>query len=913
MERTAAATVSDFVYLLERAPEDAMISGGKGAGLARLVRSGVPVPPGFVLTAVAFLQYLRANGIEEDLAAGDLEATESAVLERLRPSTEGWPDGIRSQIEAAYESLRASSGDAVAVRSSGTVEDSGSASFAGQHATVLNVQTLDDVLDAVFVCWASLYRADALAYRRAQEVEDDRPAMAVVVQTLVPAEASGVLFTADPVSGDRDVVLIDAAFGLGESVVSGAVTPDHFVVAKADGAIRHRQIATKRVQIVADEGGGVRTEEVSDGRASEASLTEEQVRELTRLATRIEEQAGAPQDIEWSVADGQFYILQARPVTAAAGQPFGERAQPEESEGWVSEFDSDTDEATIWTAANVQEVMPGQLSPFSCAFNQQMIERLGNVPIERMGIHRQTPDPFFAFFYGRPFLNVTMMQEIIDQSPFGSQEAMLDQFFGQARDGGESTHDIDLTALPKRPWLKRMLGYANVTPRVLWQTWRMAAEIRRAEEVLAAFAREDAERPFAEQSEEELIATFEDGVERGAAVSITHISGAGITSSSFEALRSCTERWLGDETGALQATLCTGLAGLESAQPAFELWELSRLVLASDRLRAAFKSHDGTEIERRLDALPDEETAAFRSRLGVFLASNGHRGLQEAEIAAKTWDEDLPTVFSMIRNYLHADPAASPRRIEERQRRAREEATADAVRRLSRWQRPIFRNVLRHAQGGVASREHTKDLLVRATNRGRRITRELARRLAAKGLLAEIWDFYQLTWDEVKALVKGGLIREDVYRLIERRRAEDERNRNVALPETFQGRPQPLRAADLPLPDGDVLRGIAVSPGRVTGIARVIHDPRHDATIEPGEILVAPVTDAGWTPLFVAAAGIVVDIGGTLSHGSTVAREYGLPAVVNVKHGTRMIRSGQTITVDGTAGIVVLEASNEKS
>ncbi len=304
----------------------------------------------------------------------------------------------------------------------------------------------------------------------------------------------------------------------------------------------------------------------------------------------------------------------------------------------------------------------------------------------------------------------------------------------------------------------------------------------------------------------------------------------------------------------------------------------------------------------------------------LVIAEHGHRGLQEAEIAAKTWDEDLPTVFGMIRNYLRADPAASPRRIEERQRRAREAATADALRRLSWWQRPIFRYVLRHAQGGVASREHTKGLLVRASNRGRRITRELARRMAAKSLLAELWDFYQLTWDEVKALVKGDLSREDAYRQIERRRAEDKRNRSVALPETFQGRPQPLQAAELPLPDGDtlrtsteVLRGIAVSPGRVTGVARVILDPRHDATIEPGEILVAPVTDAGWTPLFVAAAGIVVDIGGTLSHGSTVAREYGLPAVVNVKHGTRMIRTGQTITVDGTAGIVVLEAEDEKS
>ncbi len=885
------SAVSEIVYALDQAPEDPAVSGGKGAGLARLVRLGAQVPAGFVVSTAAFERFVVESGVK----LGRDDEDEENALVRLRSAD--WPADVRSEIEFSYGSLQ--SGGATqpaAVRSSGSAEDGREASFAGQHATVLNARSLDAVLDAVLVCWASLYRAEARAYRRSQGISDQEPTMAVVVQALVHAEASGVAFTVDPVSGADDVVLIDAAFGLGESVVSGAVTPDHFAVEKSVWRVRERRIATKRLRVVPDERGGVRSEALEGSAARQPSLTEQQAIELAKLVVEIERQADAPQDVEWALAGGEIYLLQARPVTAAAGR---------QAVGWVSEFDTETDAATIWTAANVQEVLPGQLSPFSCAFNQTMIERFGNQPVERIGIRLETPDPFFAFFYGRAFLNVTMMQEVVEQTPFGSREAMLDQYFGHGRDGGETAHDVDLTLKPS-PLPKKLWRYASVTPRVLWYLLRMAAEVRRAEETVTALEREDADRPLELQTEEELIATFEDGLVRGAEVSVTHISGGGITSSSFETLRRCTEGWLGDDNGALQATLCTGLSGLESAAPAFELWHLSRIVLASNELRTAFEPRDGAEIERRLDALPDDVTATFRSRRQAFLQEHGHRGLQEAEMAAKTWEEDPPTVFAMIRNYLHADPASSPQRLEERQRHAREAATEDCQRRLSWWRRPIFRYALRQAQGSVASREHTKSLLVRVSNRGRRITRALARRMVERGLLAELWDFYQLRWEEVIDLVRSNLSRAGAYERIARRRAEGERNSHVHLPETFRGRPALVADDDHPLPEGDILRGIAVSPGRVTGIARVIHDPRAGAVIEPGEILVAPVTDAGWTPLFVAAAAVVVDIGGTLSHGSTVAREFGLPAVVNVKHGTRMIRDGQRITVDGTAGVVVL-------
>ncbi|MCH7718531.1 MAG: hypothetical protein IIB21_03585 [Chloroflexi bacterium] len=884
--------MSTLVCSLEDAPDDAAVVGGKAAGLGRLLRAGLLVPPGFVLTADAFRAFIHANGLADELAAlasAEGESGEADILARLRAGR--WPDDLRLTVEEAYAALQQRS-DAVpvAVRSSATAEDSAGASFAGQHVTVLNLDGLDAVLDAVLACWASLYSAAALFYRQAREVKEEGSAMAVVVQALVPAETSGVAFTLDPVAGDRDLVVIDAAWGLGEGVVGGIVTPDHYVVRKSDGAVVRREVAEQRVRVVAATGGGTRQEEVPRERAGQPVLSDEQATELARLAVRIEELSGAPQDIEWALAEGRFFVLQSRPVTAVGGAPA--------EEGWVSEFDTETDPETIWTSANVQEVLPGQLSPLGCSINKKLMDEFGAEPIRRVGIRLETKDPFFAYFYGRPFLNLTMMQEVTEQSPFTSPEALMDQFLGQAREEN---------APPKRPSLAKLLRYAIVLPRALWFSLRMPAEVRRAEKIIAELDQEDARRPVREQSDEELPRTLDDGLLRSVEVSIIHVSGGGVTSSSFELLRRVTEGWLGDENGALQATLCSGLAGLDSAQPAYELWELSRLVLASERLREAFAPAGGVEIERRLASLTGEDVDAFRRRLDAFLARHGHRSVMEAELSAKSWEEDLPTVFAMLRNYLQASESTDPQRIEERQRRAREEATRDALSRLRWWQRPIFRRILREAQERVAMREHTKSLLVRGTHFGRRLTRELAQRMMARELLDDLGDLYYLTWDEVKTLLRGNLPRDEAAARIRRRRAEEERNRQVLLPETFQGRPTPLRPADLALPEGHELRGIAVSPGRVTGRARVILDPRRDATIEPGEILVAPVTDAGWTPLFVAAAGIVVDVGGTLSHGSTVAREYGLPAVVNVKHGTRMIRTGQTITVDGSRGVVLLD------
>jgi pyruvate,water dikinase len=733
--------------------------------------------------------------------------------------------------------------------------------------------------------------------------------MAVIVQALVSSEAAGVAFTLDPVSGDHGLVVIEGAFGLGEGVVSGMVTPDHFEVRKDGWNIASRVIGPKSVQVVSSPDGGTETQQLPAARAKEPALSDEQAVGLARLACQLEDLWSAPQDIEWAIAGGEIYLLQSRPITTAGSPPPDdpppaaaptavETASPE---GWVSEFDTPTSPDTIWTAANVQEVLPDQISPLNLTMTNGIIERFGSEPVERIGIRLKTKDPFNAYFYGRAFLNVSMMLETADQTPFGSAEAIMEQFFGHHRD------DFELP--PKERTLGRVWRYANVLPRMTWFTIRMKKDIEDAEAIVEEFENDMAARPVEQRSIEELIAAAEDGLTRGGFVAITHVAGGGVTSSAFEWLRRCTETWLDDRDGVLQARLCSGLAAVESAQPAYELWDLSRLVLSSPNLVEAFTPSDPHEIERALRGLQGDEVAPFRSALDGFLARHGHRSIMEAEPAARSWQEDVPTVLAMVRNYLHASEASDPRAVEERQRRDRERATEESLARLNWWQRRIFPSVLKQAQDWVKMREHTKDLMVRSVHRGRLLSREMGRRAVTERAIDDVFDFYFLTWDEAKRLLRGLLQRDEAMTLVARRREEEARNKQVVLPETFAGRPAPLTEEEQAPPQDRVLRGIAVSPGRVTAKARVILDPREDAVIEPGEVLVAPVTDAGWTPLFVAAGAVVVDVGGSLSHGSTVAREYGLPAVVNVKHGTKVIETGQTITVDGTRGIVVLDGA----
>ncbi len=556
------------------------------------------------------------------------------------------------------------------------------------------------------------------------------------------------------------------------------------------------------------------------------------------------------------------------------------------------EFDTQAHPDTVWTSANVQEVLPGAVSPLAWSLMSDVMDRAWRRMIGRAGIKISNPDPFMALFYGRPFLNASLLREAADKG--SGNDGLDEQYFGVARSE---------TAPVRRSPVERLRRGVTAV-RVLWVWLRLPAEIRGFQRVVEGNESEESLRPLAQLSLEELTATVRDGRAKTAPHASVHLMASASAGLSFERLRQRTADWLGDD-GSLHATLCSA-GSVESARPAFDLWDLSRLVLSSPALCDAFASGDGAEIECTLNSLDEGAAGPFRARLAEFLGRHGHRAVREGDLSSPTWTDDMPCVFTMIRSYLNADPAADPHSMEEHQRREREVAEKDAVRRVGRRRHWAFRWALRDARNSLAQRERTKSLLIRANDHFRRLMRELSQRLSADGRLTKPDDIYYLTWDEATDLAEGRLDPAEAMTRVRRRREEEERNRVVVLPDAFAGRPRPLSAAPSLTP-GQVLRGLPVSPGRATGPARVVHDPRDNVEVKRGEILVAPVTDAGWTPLFVVVAGLVVDIGGTLSHGSIVAREYGLPAVVGVKTATQCIRTGQIITVDGSQGTVIIE------
>ncbi len=838
---------------------DASEVGGKAAALGELLRAGLPVPPGFCLTTAAYRGWVGAG----------------------RP--EGLPAEAAAELRAAVEQLLGSEpaagfGRVLAVRSSATAEDAPTASFAGQLLTRLGIPP-DQVEPAVLEVWGSAEGAGLEAYR--SRLGTAEVVVAVLIQPAVPAEAAGVVFTADPISGDPDRLVVNAAWGLGEGVVGGLVAPDHWVIDRGSGRILEARLADKELMVVLDPAGGTRKVPVPPDLRGRPALDPETLGELWRLARLAEQVRGAPQDIEFAVAGGKIYLLQARPITVRP------------AEGWVSEFDSETDADTLWTAANIQEVLPGLVTPLTWSAMRENLNYAFRKPYLETGTLLDPNRVFVAQFYSRVFLNVSALRDVASRALGTSPEAVDEQYLGR-------THGPDR---PRRIFdFSKILVYLYTTPKVVAFLRRTPGDVARAEARLRPRLADLRARDLSALGPRELLALREELNREVKEVGALHISTSSGASVFFESLFQLLRSAFGPEAYALQARLLTGLGELPSARPGLELWELARLARQDPALRLALLAPDPWSEIRRLES---PQAAEFRRRLAGFLAKYGHRSVMEAELAAPAWEEDPNAVLGLVKNFVELSPEAAPDRVVERQAAERMEATRLIESRLGPVRRQLFRLLLGQAQLYVSLREQTKSLWMEVTHLIRRIYRELGRKLLGAGLLADPQHIHFLTAAEVKELVLGELGAEEAWARIRRRRAELERNRQVKLPEFFTGRPWPA-FAEPAVPAGSVLRGIPVSPGVVTGPARVVVDPRLQPEIRPGEILVAPVTDAGWTPLFLVASGLVVDVGGPLSHGSIVAREYGIPAVVNVKLATGLIRTGQTVTVDGSRGEVYI-------
>ncbi|WP_219463112.1 PEP/pyruvate-binding domain-containing protein [Nonomuraea rhizosphaerae] len=836
--------------------------GGKAANLGVLTRAGLPVPDGFCVTTEAYRRI--ASGIDPTAGAAHVR---ERILRAPIPA-----DVAAAVLDALLDALP---GGPVAVRSSATAEDLPYASFAGQQDTYLNVVGAQAVLDAVRRCWASLWTDRAVAYRESNGIDHASVRLAVVVQRMVQSETAGVMFTADPVTGRRRRAVIDAAPGLGESVVSGAVNPDHFVADLDSGEVLDRRIGDKRLAVRSLPGGGV---EHVTGSSDGACLTDGQVRALAALGARVEELYGAPQDTEWAFdAAGKLWLTQARPVTTLFPLPRDQR-----------------DGLRVYFCFSVAQGVFRPLTPMGMAAFRVVSSSVSGL----FGSPVAAPlagGPAFTEAAGRVFVDVTgVMRSRVGRAIVPRVFDLMEARSAAVLRGLFDDPRLSVTNRAVRPLVRRVARLAlrhGVPVTMLRALADPAGADRRARRLADALV------AGLTPPEGASVAERVDHVARMLYERITPIAPRffPVAGAAAPMLLLASRLLKGRARPEELQTVLRGVPRNVTTEMDLALWRLAR-ELREDPAEAA-----------RFLAEPPAVLARGPLPQGVrdFLAVYGDRAVAEIDLGLPRWSEDPTHVLGMIANYLRLDdPALAPDVLFAKGAAEARDMAEELAARAGRGLRGrIVRFALGRARELIGARELPKFVIVRMLSALRAQLLDVGRELAAGGLLAAPEDVFLVTLAEARS---GADLRAVVQ---ERRETHERELRRRHIPRVMlSDGTEPEAVASGPVAEG-ALTGSAASPGQVTGVARVVLDPV-GARLEPGEILVCPSTDPGWTPLFLTAGGLVMEMGGANSHGAVVAREYGIPAVVGVAHATDRIRTGQVITVDGTSGAVVEAAGS---
>ncbi len=876
--------------------------GGKAVNLIRLAAAGLAVPPGFVVTTAAYRSYVAAHALDDEIAAAlrDVGPTDADALDaasaRIRAAFSA--GALDPALDAELRSAIAPDDSVpLAVRSSATAEDLPELSFAGQQDTYLNMIGTEAVLAAIVDCWSSLWTARAIGYRLRAGIPHADVALAVVVQRLVAAEVSGVMFTADPIDGRRDRVVIDATYGLGEALVSGLVEPDHYVVADG-GVILARTAGAKAVATVPRTGGGVDT---TAREAAGLALTDPQVIELAALGRRIEALYGAPQDIEWAYGAGTLYVLQSRAVTSLFPLP-----DPGAAPGGVSWAGF-----PAWLSFGGFQGMLEPVTPLGQDALLLLAGGLTRLFGGRVGRHLLTSIPFVRVAGDRLWIRA-------DHALRTSVGRRLLPYFLTIGDpaSGRLIEQLDEPRL--QPPARRSLPVATVRA-LLPALWVLAAAVPRIvrdpEGVRLRLERECRELLDRAQNRERTASAQPAGEPRLRArldaMGASLPEAFGTLLPGFAPIMgpsALTQKRLVALGGPMALTTLRSLDGNVTTEMDLDLWRVAAVIRADAAVRARFEAGDPTALAADYAAgrLPEPVTASIAG----FLDQWGMRGVGEIDLGHPRWSDDPSGVMASLVSYVALPDAAVPPDV------AFEQGKADAAAALAtlvadlRRQGPLGRVKAAQARFLVSrvramfgARETPKLTIIRLFGVVRTGLLDSGAELVAAGRLGRADDVLMLHIDELRSAWTTPP--EELQRLVADRRAGQAREaRRRQVPRLMLGDGRTFHEGVTDPGDGS-LGGSPVSPGVAEGNVRVVLSPSN-AGLLPGEILVCPGTDPAWTPLFLVAAGLVTEVGGMMTHGSVVAREYGIPAVVGVHDATTRLRTGMRIRLDGSAGTIAV-------
>jgi len=881
--------------------------GGKALNLAKLANAGFAVPNGFLLPTSVYREYVRHNDlaplINEALHDIDITSPEalSAASDQIRSQfrTGGLPPELASTLESGWPWLGA---NPVAVRSSATAEDLPDLSFAGQQDTYLNVVGTEALLEAVVNCWSSLWTARAIGYRARSNIPHDGAALAVVVQEMVISLASGVLFTANPLSGLRSESVVDATLGLGEALVGGHVEPDHYVVDTYKKEITHTFLGSKTIIIRGQPGGGVAAQEVAT--SQQEAIPDEVILDLVKTGQEIEALYGFPQDIEWaylpsstSLGDSlepgdDLYILQSRPITSLFPIPDGMEPHPLQVLFSFGAVQGINDPMTPLGQDAIRFIFAGGASLFGFEVDHETQgiikiagERLwGNMTaLIRHPIGARLAPRFFSAIEPG---SLQALDEILADPQLGAGKGRL-RFNTFWR----------LVSFAGTVW-KRIIYFARRPEGKSEQIRHLyQAEIARLQAKSDQISGKDSP-----QGQSELFRKIYNGFVY-AVPEIATAAAAGLIP--LFILNRFSNHLTGSGDLALEVT--RGLPNNVTTEMDLKLWETARIIRADND--ALHQMRDNTDEALAALYLQDELPKTAQDAIASFLDEYGMRGLGEIDIGRPRWREQPAQIMQILRSYLQIDDESmAPDVVFERGERAAEKAIGEleaAARGTfgGRIKARVVRAAARRVRALAGLRESPKFFIIQIMGIIRKSLLDWGRELVDAGRLNNPDDLFYLYYNELEAFDEGNA--RDWKNLIVDRRQNYEREKlRMQIPRLLQSDGRAFYEGIITSEsEAGTLVGSPVSPGVVEGSVRVVLDPQH-ANLAPGEILVCPGTDPAWTPLFLAAGGLVLEVGGMMTHGAIVAREYGIPAVVGVDRATERLITGMLIKVDGSSGVI---------
>jgi rifampicin phosphotransferase len=859
---------------------DPALVGGKAAGLARLIAHGFHVPLGLCVTTNAYQSSLEARGFTLTVQWNHL----------LRASAEDRPrfladcqavirntecSELIAQVQQAISRLDQPAPPLWAVRSSATNEDAAHASFAGLYRTHLGVP-LSGMESAIKDLWASVWEERVVQYHQRSSASDTPPAMAVVIQPMLDAQVAGVAYSIHPLTGRANAVMVNAVPGLATSLVEGAVTPDQYVMCVSPDVqtitVAERTVArkAKALRLSAD---GVREEALFPGDVERSSLTDEQLYELTRVTKEVERALHTPVDIEWVIDGRGLWLLQARPIT--------HRPNPLPL----------TNDDCEWSRANFKETLPELPSPLGLSFLERFMEDYIIAPYRRLGCTIPAGVTSVRILHGRPYINMTLMHSLILQL-HGNPALVTEQMGGESPATIPEVQPLGWSALIRAGLLSlKEMGKALKYGPAWFTEMNGFAALYQPDRVRCLT---DREVPFRLGELERWLETHE-----------LTFGIAGGVSLCLQALGTLLPRWLGHDWRALLNAAVQGQGSVISAQQIVRLAELADIARGEP---TAFRMLTG-EASALKDFRQSLKDTEFLRAFDLYLDEYGHRGIGESDVMSPRFADQPELLLSVVRAQLLSATNATSADILARQASMRAQALREIRRRcgwyVHRWL--IFVWWYRRLCRFFALREANRHHLMCYSTAARNLLLRLGELLVEQSVLVSREDIFFLTLDEQAEVMA---VRERDWREVVRaRRAERERQRLISVPDRIRLWKEVCEEhaeRDTALPER-ILRGIPVSAGSIVGPARLVRSVADWGKVRSGDIVVTSVIDPGMAPLFVIAAGLVAEMGGTLSHGAIIAREYGLPAVVNVSGATARIHEGDVLFVDAMRGEVVLQ------